>query len=139
VLGTGWRMLERTRIECNSTSELKIIDLHIPSTTPPPPPGANRNLYSDPLVKKFPSFCGIKKFFTVFTRKGNQCLSDLPHTTCRLNVTKMGRITFLLPVGTYQTFCSCVIHSSVICQTTGPQPLPERFLHLMRSRASSFK
>jgi hypothetical protein len=31
------------------------------------------------------------------------------------------------------------IHSSVICQTTGPQPLPKRFLHLMRSTASSFK
>jgi hypothetical protein len=31
------------------------------------------------------------------------------------------------------------IHSSVICHTTGPQPLPKRFLHLMRSRASSFK
>jgi hypothetical protein len=31
------------------------------------------------------------------------------------------------------------IHSSVICQTRGPQPLPKRFLHLMRSRASSFK
>jgi hypothetical protein len=29
--------------------------------------------------------------------------------------------------------------SSVICQTTGPQPLLKRFLHLMRSRASSFK
>jgi hypothetical protein len=32
-----------------------------------------------------------------------------------------------------------VIHSSVICHTTGPQPLPKRFLHLMRSTASSFK
>jgi hypothetical protein len=31
------------------------------------------------------------------------------------------------------------IQSSVICQTTGPQSLPKRFLHLMRSRASSFK
>jgi hypothetical protein len=30
-------------------------------------------------------------------------------------------------------------HSLVICQTTGPQPLPKRFLHLTRSRASSFK
>jgi hypothetical protein len=30
------------------------------------------------------------------------------------------------------------IHSSVICHTTGPQPRPKRFLHLMRSRASSF-
>jgi hypothetical protein len=31
------------------------------------------------------------------------------------------------------------IHSSVICHTTGPQPLQKRFLHLMWSRASSFK
>ena len=28
--------------------------------------------------------------------------------------------------------------SSVICQTTGPKPLPKRFLHIVRSRASSF-
>ena len=26
--------------------------------------------------------------------------------------------------------------SSVICQTTGPKPLPKRFLHIVRSRAS---
>jgi hypothetical protein len=31
------------------------------------------------------------------------------------------------------------IHSSLICQTTDPKPLPKQFLHLMRSRASSFK
>jgi hypothetical protein len=45
--------------------------------------------------------------------------------------------------GTNITAClsvpHCVVHSSVICHTTGPQPLPTRFLHLMRSRASSFK
>jgi hypothetical protein len=35
--------------------------------------------------------------------------------------------------------CTHLFHSSVICQTTGPQPLPKRLLHLMRSRASSFK
>jgi hypothetical protein len=29
--------------------------------------------------------------------------------------------------------------SSVICQATDPMSLPKRFLHLMRSRASSFK
>ena len=29
--------------------------------------------------------------------------------------------------------------SSVICQTTGPKPLPKWFLHTVRSRASSFK
>ena len=28
--------------------------------------------------------------------------------------------------------------SSVICQTTGPKPLPKRFLHIVRSRNSSF-
>ena len=28
--------------------------------------------------------------------------------------------------------------SIVICQTTGPKPLPKRFLHIVRSRASSF-
>src|SRR5215475_15896596 len=28
--------------------------------------------------------------------------------------------------------------SSVICQTTGPKPLPKRFLHIVRSSASSF-
>ena len=28
--------------------------------------------------------------------------------------------------------------SSLICQTTGPKPLPKRFLHIVRSRASSF-
>ena len=28
--------------------------------------------------------------------------------------------------------------SSVICQTTGPKPLPKRFLHVVRSTASSF-
>ena len=28
--------------------------------------------------------------------------------------------------------------SSVICQTTGPKPLPKRFLHIVRSRSSSF-
>ena len=31
-----------------------------------------------------------------------------------------------------------VSSSSVICQTTGPKPLPKQFLHTVRSRASSF-
>ena len=35
-------------------------------------------------------------------------------------------------------FSSSSSSSSVICQTTGPKPLPERFLHIVRSRASSF-
>jgi hypothetical protein len=44
--------------------------------------------------------------------------------------------TLWIPFVTIQT---TLFHSSVICQTTGPQPLPKRFLHLMQSRASSFK
>jgi hypothetical protein len=32
----------------------------------------------------------------------------------------------------------CSSSSSVICQMTGPKPLPKRFLHIVRSRASSF-
>ena len=28
--------------------------------------------------------------------------------------------------------------SSAICQTTGPKPLPKRFLHIVRSRVASF-
>ena len=31
-----------------------------------------------------------------------------------------------------------VSSSSVICQTTGPKPLPKQFLNIVRSRASSF-
>ena len=34
--------------------------------------------------------------------------------------------------------CYSQSSSSVICQTKGPNPLPKRFLHLVRSRASSF-
>ena len=36
------------------------------------------------------------------------------------------------------SFCNRSSSSSVICQTTGPKPLPKRFLHIVRSRASSF-
>ena len=31
------------------------------------------------------------------------------------------------------------IHSLIVCLTTGPKPLPKRALHIVRSRASSFK
>jgi len=35
-------------------------------------------------------------------------------------------------------FASSSSSSSVICQTTGPKPLPKRFLHILRSRVSVF-
>ena len=37
----------------------------------------------------------------------------------------------------YLSYSSSSSSSSVICQTTGPKPLPKRFLHTVRSRASS--
>ena len=33
----------------------------------------------------------------------------------------------------------CTVSYSVVCLTTGPKPLPKRFLHIVRSKASSFK
>jgi hypothetical protein len=45
--------------------------------------------------------------------------------------------SFCYPITTTTT--TTITTTTVICQTTGPQPLPKRFLHLMRSRASSFK
>ena len=38
----------------------------------------------------------------------------------------------------YISYMASSSSSSVICQTTGPKPLPKRFLHTVRSRASSF-
>jgi hypothetical protein len=57
----------------------------------------------------------------------------------RPNVTNTGfsSCTSVFPCRYHIAFI--YIHSSVICHTTGLQPLPKRFLHLMRSRASSFK
>ena len=34
---------------------------------------------------------------------------------------------------------SCRLSYSAVCLTTGPKPLPKRFLHIVRSKASSFK
>jgi hypothetical protein len=64
-----------------------------------------------------------------------------------LNQTALGVVT--TPTELYQ-FLLCIhrptyIHNiysfihSVICLTTGPTPLPKRFLHIVRFRASSFK
>jgi hypothetical protein len=32
-----------------------------------------------------------------------------------------------------------IIIQYAVCLTTGPKPLPKRFLHIVRSKASSFK
>ena len=43
-----------------------------------------------------------------------------------------------LSVCVYIYMSSSSSSSSVICQTTGPKPLPKRFLHIVRPTASSF-
>jgi hypothetical protein len=58
-------------------------------------------------------------------------------TLLNLRPFKFGLTLFGWVITSYLSLSSS--SSSVICQTTGPQPLPKRFLHLMRSRASSFK
>jgi hypothetical protein len=50
----------------------------------------------------------------------------------------IGLYTQTLPISVIKTN-QLMLSSSVICQTTGPQPLPKRFLHLKRSRAFFFK
>ena len=50
-----------------------------------------------------------------------------------------GRPIFHAPCVEGLTVCLWLSSSSsVICQTTGPKPLPKRFLHIVRSRVSSF-
>jgi len=51
---------------------------------------------------------------------------------------KDGGSTFLLTCKLSSARIHSFIHS-VFCLTTGPTPLPKRFLHIVRSRASSFK
>jgi hypothetical protein len=60
---------------------------------------------------------------------------------CGHTATRTGHRCYLTTFMTFLSNTHVSLHSSssVICQTTGPQPLPKRFLHLMRSRASSFK
>ena len=65
---------------------------------------------------------------------------NLPTRTARLSVTFMLRSNgFCSPLPPVSVpLSSSSSSSSVICQTTGPKPLPKRFLHTVRSRASSF-
>ena len=46
----------------------------------------------------------------------------------------------LHPISTYSSSNAFTLYSSasVICQTTGPKPLPKRFLHIVQSRAYPF-
>ena len=50
-----------------------------------------------------------------------------------------GRISFFIK----SSACSITVSNSfthlIVCLTTGPKPLPKRALHIVRSRASSFK
>ena len=57
-----------------------------------------------------------------------------PATYSMLNIT-LKWYKFLLPI----MQCDIILIHSVFCLTTGPKPPLKRFLHIVRSRASSFK
>ena len=54
------------------------------------------------------------------------------------NIMRVYRILTVGYKNSYRTFIHSFIHS-VFCLTTGPKPPPKRCLHIVRSRASSFK
>ena len=47
--------------------------------------------------------------------------------------------THIVCVSVYICMCIYIFIHSVFCLTTGPKPPPKRFLHIVRTRASSFK
>ena len=57
---------------------------------------------------------------------------------CGACVCKVMEKVRLVTIDVLQVAPSSSSSSSVSCQTTGPKPLPKRFLHLVWSRASSF-
>ena len=62
------------------------------------------------------STCIFQRYHLVASRQSDTAVSENPYFTAAIRSSS----------------------SSVICQTTGPKPLPKRFLHIVRSRASSF-
>ena len=59
------------------------------------------------------------------------------NTMANVNVTT--RVWFTRSFSLTQTGYLYCYYYSVVCLTTGPKPPPKRFLHIVRSKASSFK
>jgi len=88
------------------------------------------------------------KVRVIFVRSGRRVtLASLPlmryRTICKLQMGTIGRndawnVGRLLLLLKYTGVLYLFIHL-VVCLTTGPKPLPKRALHIVRSRASSFK
>jgi hypothetical protein len=87
---------------------------------------------------------------TDYTPSGNkmlllQCVSNCctPHLTLYIPgaVVSVGLVPHTLASGclVFLTYSLAMFISLVVCLTTGPKPLPKRALHIVRSRASSFK
>ena len=73
----------------------------------------------------------LHKFFNKFIFRYDQVCSIPPIFWNANFITLNGRISSSKKIKIF-------IHS-VFCLTTGPTPLPKRFLHIVQSRASSFK
>ena len=72
------------------------------------------------------------KIFTLKKKIFRTLAGAQPRTSC----SSMFKQLQVLPFPCQSSSSSST--TSVICQTTGPKPLPKRFLHKVRSRASSF-
>ena len=73
------------------------------------------------VLTKLPALYGTQRFMTVFTKYRHSFQSW---------ATSIQSTPPILLTGSSSS-------SSLICQTTGPKPLAKRFLHIVRSRASS--
>ena len=77
-----------------------------------------------------------KDIQTVFYSTCSKCLASPRATQSHFRFPSKNVLKIIVFSRTYAKVP--LFSSSVICQTTGPKPLPKRFLHLVRCRASSF-
>jgi hypothetical protein len=92
-------------------------------------------LESARYIKPYCCLCFERLFFGVLIMMADSWLFSIYHfhivhsVHCQL---------FTNPYGT-NIFTVIIFIHLVVCLTTGPKPLPKRALHIVRSRASSFK
>ena len=66
-------------------------------------------------------------------------LCPRPKTTNRTYFAKQRAPTFSQCLRSSPHICGTIFNHSAVCLTTGPKPFPKPALHIVRSRASSFK
>ena len=125
-----------------SRDRFPVVSLGIFSVVPPTEPCTHRS--TQPLKVSTRDFSWSK---------GGRCIWLTNYRPCSAEMSRKSRaLTCAEPLGPpqpvagdlyfYFYFIHILSHSfihPVFCLTTGPKPPPKRFLHIVRSRASSFK